>query len=207
MDLLNKIPIAPSGRKLDRGFYLDEEVVRVARNLLGKVLYTDFGEVTGGLITETEAYAGVVDKASHAYNNRRTSRTRVMYYRGGVAYVYLCYGIHHLFNIVTNEVDIPHAVLVRGIFPVYNLPVMAKRLGRGKIGWKQTDGPGKLSRALGLHVRNSGEDLTGDRIWLEDHGLEVTGSDIISGPRVGVDYAGEDAALPYRFRLPVDKIK
>ena len=109
---MNKFP------KLKRSFYLNEDVVRLSRDLLGKVLCTKIqGKYTSGIITETEAYAGVIDRASHAYNNRRTKRTEIMYHKGGVAYVYLCYGIHNLFNVVTNVEGIPHAILIRGIEP------------------------------------------------------------------------------------------
>jgi DNA-3-methyladenine glycosylase len=103
-------------------FYIRTDVVQVARDLLGKVLYTSFNhEITAGIIIETEAYAGVTDKASHAYNNRRTARTEIMYRTGGTAYVYLCYGIHSLFNIVTSVEDNPHAVLIRGIEPLHGI--------------------------------------------------------------------------------------
>src|SRR5436189_2434033 len=98
--------------KLHRSFYTRPDVVRIARDLLGKVLVTEFdGRRTAGMITETEAYAGVKDKASHAFGGRRTRRNEPMYGIGGTAYVYLCYGVHHLFNVVTNTEDVPHAVL------------------------------------------------------------------------------------------------
>src|SRR6187401_2200797 len=104
--------------KLDDSFYVREDVVQISRELLGKVLVTRMGnKITSGIITETEAYNGIIDKASHAYNNRRTKRTEIMYHVGGTAYIYLCYGIHSLFNVVTNEKDIPDAVLVRSIIP------------------------------------------------------------------------------------------
>ena len=105
--------------KLKKDFYLQEDVMAISKQLLGKYLFTNINNrVTAGIITETEAYAGITDKASHAYNNRRTKRTEVMFAAGGVCYVYLCYGIHHLFNIVTNQKDVPHAILIRAITPM-----------------------------------------------------------------------------------------
>lgn len=188
--------------KLGEEFYLREDVVRIARELLGKHLLTDLGGgVTGGIITETEAYAGVIDKASHAYNNRRTTRTEVMYSRGGIAYIYLCYGIHSLFNIVTNKEDVPHAILVRGIKPVIGLEIMQERTGKHKIGAVEGNGPGKVSSLLGIHYSQTGTSLVGDQIWIEDRNFDLNSFDIIKGPRIGVGYAGRDALLPYRFVL------
>jgi DNA-3-methyladenine glycosylase len=191
---------------LPRSCYLRPDVVQIARDLLGKYLVTRMdGLITSGIICETEAYAGVTDKASHAYGGRRTARTEVMYARGGRAYVYLCYGIHSLFNIVTNEIDIPHAVLIRGIIPAEGVETMLHRAGKPKVSKDFGIGPGKVSRILGIHYSHTGLDLTMKRmdslasIWVEDIGVEISDADILSGPRVGVDYAGEDALLPYRF--------
>ena len=196
--------------KLERDFYLREDVVEISKNLLGKYLFTKIdGKTTAGIITETEAYAGEMDKASHAYNNRRTNRTEIMFAEGGVSYVYLCYGIHHLFNVVTNFKDHPHAVLVRAIKPVEGIKSILKRrhlqpsetLIKQVLGGKKsiTGGPGTVSQALGIQTKHSGLDLTKNTIWIEDRGIELKPKDIISGPRVGVDYAEEDAHLPYRF--------
>ncbi|MDZ7744033.1 MAG: DNA-3-methyladenine glycosylase [Bacteroidota bacterium] len=186
--------------KLQPSFYLDDHVVKVARNLLGKYLFTALdGKTCGGMITETEAYRGAADRASHAYGNRRTARTEAMYRNGGVAYVYLCYGIHSLFNVVTAPKGLPHAVLIRGINPTTGLEHMAARLNKKNISGRHTDGPGKLTRALGIHYSHSGTDLSGDEIWIEDRGLEIGDKWVNTGPRIGVEYAGEDAKLPYRF--------
>ena len=131
--------------KLTRDFYLQEDVVKISRELLGKVLCTKFnGKFTSGIITETEAYAGIPDKASHAYNGRRTKRTEVMYGMGGTAYVYLCYGIHHLFNIVTNKKDIPHAVLIRAVKPLDGIDLILKRRNQKKLTEKISSGPGTV---------------------------------------------------------------
>ena len=194
---------------LPRDFYLREDVVNIARDLLGKVLVTRFaGQLTAGIITETEAYAGVTDRASHAFGGRRTARTEIMYRIGGTAYIYLCYGVHSLFNIVTNVEGIPHAVLVRGIKPVEGIPVMLERTGKPDLTRKISDGPGKVSKAMGIHFKDTGKDLVlegtsqGEGIWLEDHEIRIRQGEIIAGPRIGVEYAGEDALLPYRFMIP-----
>ena len=186
--------------KLDRDFYIREDVAELARELLGKYLFTRIGgHLTGGIITETEAYEGETDRASHAWNGRRTPRTEVMYAGGGVAYIYLCYGMHSLLNIVTNMEGIPHAVLIRGVRPVEGIKVMLERSGKKKITSETGTGPGRVSRILGLHYSMTGTLLTGDMIWLEDRGIVPGEHEIIITQRIGVDYAGPDALLPYRF--------
>jgi DNA-3-methyladenine glycosylase len=188
--------------KLKRAYYQEEDVVALAKDLLGKTLYTRInGKVTGGIITETEAYAGEIDKASHAYGGRRTARTEPIFAKGGTAYVYLCYGIHHLFNIVTNKVDVPHAVLVRAVRPVEGIREILRRRKQTKLAKNTAGGPGTVSQALGITTELTGADLTKNTIWLQDDGIKVIEKKIISGPRIGVDYAGEDAKLPYRFIL------
>jgi DNA-3-methyladenine glycosylase len=191
---------------LPREFYTRPDVVQLARDLLGKVLYTSFdNEITAGIIIETEAYAGATDKASHAYNNRRTARTEIMYSEGGCAYVYLCYGIHSLFNIVTSVEGDPHAVLIRGIEPIHGIDRMQKRSGKPHLLARNGIGPGNISKLLGIRVNNSGQSLypnvlENPAIWVQDEGIYVTDDEIIIGPRIGVGYAKEDALLPYRFR-------
>jgi DNA-3-methyladenine glycosylase len=192
--------------KLERSFYIRQDVVQIAKDLIGKVVFTKFNnEITAGIIIETEAYEGVTDRASHAFGKRRTARSEVMYASGGVAYVYLCYGIHSLFNIVTNIQDIPHAVLIRGIYPSVGLDVMKKRTGKINLERGCGSGPGKVSKILGIHYSHSGIDLMGDEIWLENREL-VLSDDIQTGTRIGVDYAGKDALLPYRFWIPEERI-
>lgn len=185
-------------RILPQAFYRQADVVRIARDLLGKVLITRFeGRTTSGIITETEAYAGITDRASHAFGGRRTKRTEVMYAPGGLSYVYLCYGMHHLFNVVTHARDTPHAVLIRAIAPLEGKETMrARRRGRPL----RTDGPALVSQALGINVEHSGLDLIKGPIRIMDHGLLVDEQRILIGPRIGVEYAGADALLPYRFR-------
>ncbi len=198
-----------SNRKiLNKSFYLREDVVEIAKEFLGKVLCTNKnGRLTAGMIIETEAYAGVHDKASHAYGNRRTKRTEIMYQEGGVAYVYLCYGIHSLFNVVTNQKNIPHAVLIRGILPVVGKSIMFERAGKSKYENTLGNGPGKLSKILGIDHTHTGTSLTSPNadsnfsIWLEDRGISTKTSNILVNKRIGIDYAKEDALLPYRFTL------
>jgi len=164
------------------------------------VLVTEFdGKLTSGRIVEVEAYNGVVDRASHAYSGRRTRRTEVMYREGGTAYVYLIYGIHHLFNVVTNKQDIPHAVLVRGLEPLEGISTMLKRAGKVRLDHSLTRGPGNLSRAMGLATLHTGYSLYEGEIYIGDDGYRPRKTEIIATPRIGVDYAGADAALPYRF--------
>ena len=186
--------------KLPQAFYLHDDVVQISRELLGKVLCTHVGgQVTKAIITETEAYAGVEDKASHAYGNRRTKRTEPLYAEGGIAYVYLCYGIHHLFNVVTNKIDIPHAVLIRAATPLEGVDTMLYRRGKQQADDKLLGGPGSMAQALGIHTSHSGVSLSGGQIWIEDQKTEVPKKQIVAGPRIGVDYAAKDARRPYRF--------
>lgn len=186
--------------KLRRSFYQREDVLQISRDLLGKFLVTEFdGFRTSGMITEAEAYAGPGDRASHAFNHRRTKRTEIMYAKGGTAYVYLCYGIHHLFNVVTNKIDTPHAILIRGIEPVEGIEKMMERRSKVKLDFTLTAGPGAVSQALGIHTSHTGTDLLGKSIWIEDRGVKISSKKISTGKRIGVDYAGKDALLPYRF--------
>lgn len=185
--------------KLNSSFYLRDDVVQISRELLGKVLCTSInGAVTKAVITETEAYAGVGDRASHAWSGRPTKRTEPMFREGGTAYVYLCYGIHHLFNVVTAEAGTPHAVLVRAGQPLEGMSLMKKRR-RTATDKSLLLGPGSLAQALGITTQATGESLLGSRIWIEDQGIVFDEGLIRTGPRIGVDYAGKDAARPYRF--------
>lgn len=183
-------------------YYQNSDVVFLAKDLLGKILFTKFDDIlTGGIITETEAYAGTNDKASHAYNGRRTARNEVMYLDGGVSYAYLCYGIHNLFNIVTGKKDQPHAILIRGIYPIAGWDQILIRSGKPEKIYKVTNGPGKVSKALGIKRSNNGISLDGNQIWLEDQNFIPKENDILRSKRVGIDYAEEDAELLYRFNL------
>lgn len=192
--------------KLSRDFYLNTDVVQAARDLLGKVLYTCVDdEVSAGIIVETEAYCGATDKACHAYPNKRTKRTETMFQIGGTAYVYLCYGMHHMFNVVTNVKDTADAVLIRGIEPLEGLELMKARRKLKKPGTNLTAGPAVLAQALGITTSDDMTDLLGDKIWLEDQGKAYSDDEVIASPRVGIDYAGDDALLPWRFRVKGNK--
>jgi DNA-3-methyladenine glycosylase len=188
--------------KLPTSFYTRKDVVKISRELLGKVLVTEIGgHYTSGIIVETEAYAGPTDKACHAYLHRNTKRTAPMFLEGGLAYIYLIYGMYHLFNIVTHEAGQPYAVLVRAIQPLDGVDTMLERRGLPTLSPQLTAGPGTLSIALGIKKSLSGESLQGPHIWLEDRGIKVPKKDIVATTRVGVAYAAEDALLPYRFLI------
>ncbi len=188
--------------KLPLDFYLSNDVVDVSQKLLGKVICTSRnGRITKAIITETEAYAGINDKASHAYGGRRTDRTKPMYAQGGTAYVYLCYGIHHLFNVVVGSVDVPLAILIRAAVPAEGIDIMRQRRRISGTGMILLAGPGILSQALGITTQLTGASLLEDRIWMEDQQIPVRTQDITVGPRIGIDYAEEDAKRPYRFTL------
>ena len=190
--------------KLQADFYQEEDVLAISKKFLGKILCTQFdGHFTSGIIVETEAYSGETDRASHAYGGRRTRRTEVMYAPGGTTYIYLCYGIHHLFNVVTNREGIPHAILIRALEPLEGIDIMLKRRNMKKLLPRLTAGPGILSQALGISIYNSGISLLDNQIWIEDNSNNNPIGDfkIISSPRVGCEYAGEDANNPWRFRI------
>lgn len=183
---------------LSKSYFENDDVVCLAKDLIGKHLNTYIdGVLTSGIITETEAYAGKGDKACHAHMGRFTGRTKVMYESGGIAYVYLCYGIHHLFNIVTNTKGNADAILIRAIEPKNGIEVMQKRRGKIKVDKTLTSGPGNVSKALGISKSNNAESVSGDTIWLED--LNTKPTNIKETKRIGIDYAEEDANLPWRF--------
>lgn len=192
--------------KLPFSYYQNQDVLFLAKDLLGKVLFTDIGgEITAGIIVETEAYFGIHDKASHAYGGKRTDRTEIMYGQGGISYVYLCYGIHHLFNIVTSVENEPHAVLVRAIEPLIGQEIMELRRNMPFTKSAISSGPGSAAKALGIDRSFNKKELTGEEIWLEDHKIRYNPDEIISTPRVGVAYAQEDAFLPWRFFVKGNK--
>jgi DNA-3-methyladenine glycosylase len=186
--------------KLPVEFYTHNNVLGIARNLLGKYLFTCInGVISGGYIVELEAYNGIIDKASHAYGNRKTNRTKTMYMQGGVAYVYLCYGIHEMFNVVTSVEGEPHAVLIRAIVPTNGIDAMMARRNLSVFKPAITSGPGSVAKALGISRLMNANSLSGDVVWIEDRGLSFTDEEVVAAPRIGVDYAKEDALLRYRF--------
>ncbi len=186
--------------KLPLTFYLRDDVTQIARELLGKRLVTlKDGVLTAGIIVETEAYGGITDRASHAFNGLHSARTRVLYSQGGIAYVYFIYGMHYMLNVVTGKEGVPDAVLIRAIEPQTGVEAMLERRNMKKLQPALTNGPAKLTRALGIDLEWNGYPFTGNKLWIEDFKREVRESEIVSGPRIGVDYAGVDARRPWRF--------
>jgi len=186
--------------KLSKSFYTRSDVTLIARELLGKVLCTNIeGILTSGIIVETEAYSQR-ERASHAYGGKRTPRTETFYNDGGISYVYMCYGIHYLFNVITNWHHTADAVLIRAIEPLEGKEDMLLRRGMNKMTHRIAAGPGSVCKALGIDRSHNGLDL-GKDIWIEDRSITYKKSQIIASPRVGVDYAGEDAKLPWRYRV------
>lgn len=192
--------------KLPLSYYSNQDVLFLAKDLLGKVLFTEInGNITAGIIVETEAYFGIQDKASHAYGGRRTDRTETLYSHGGISYVYLCYGIHHLFNVVTSVENDPHAVLIRAIEPLIGKEIMESRRNMPASKAAISSGPGSAAKALGIDRTFNQKELSGTEIWIENHHIQYYLDEIESGPRVGVAYAGEDALLPWRFWVKGNK--
>lgn len=187
------------GKKLPQAFYLREDTIAVAKDLLGKLIVVpdDKARRVSGMIVETEAYLGVTDRGAHSYAGRRTARNEVMYGNGGRSYVFFVYGMYNQFNVVTAAVDKPHAILIRGVEPVEGIEIMRERRGPMKD-LNLTSGPGKLCIALAIDRSLNGESLRGKRVWLEDH-HSFTNHEIAVGRRIGIDYAGEDAEKPWRF--------
>jgi DNA-3-methyladenine glycosylase len=196
--------------KLEREFYLRNDTLSIARDLLGKLIVVpdENGKRVSGMIVETEAYLGVTDRAAHSYGGRRTARNEVMYGLAGHVYVFFVYGMYYQFNVVCGPVDTPHAILIRGVEPIEGIGKMRERRGflsePGAIatGSKRdknlTSGPGKLCIAMAIDKSLNGEDLLGHRVWLEEHRTFI-GDEIAIGKRIGIDYAGVDAEKPWRF--------
>jgi DNA-3-methyladenine glycosylase len=186
--------------KLPLSFYERDDVVVITRDLIGKILVTNFdSKLTAGRIVEAEAYNGPFDKAAHSYNNRKTKRTEVMFQKGGVAYIYLCYGIHQMFNIVTGAEGVPSAVLIRAIEPMAGIGVMLERSRKTVARFDLTRGPGNVAKAMGFHTSQNGLSLQHETLFVADDNIEYNQTDVLATTRVGVDYAAEDALLPYRF--------
>jgi DNA-3-methyladenine glycosylase len=187
-------------QKLSKDFYQRPDVATIAKELLGKIVITKFNHIyTAARITETEAYAGIVDKASHAYGGRRTGRTEIMFGDGGVAYVYLCYGIHHMFNVVTNKENHPDAVLIRGIEPLEGIDAMIKRMNKEQFDATVGRGPGNVGKALGILTAHTGTDMQSNHFFIADDG--TANFETMVSRRIGVDYAGDHAKWLYRFYI------
>lgn len=186
--------------KLDMEFYQRKDVVKISRELLGKVLVTRLeGKTTSGIIVETEAYSWR-ERGSHAFGAKLTARTSVMFREGGHVYVYLCYGMHHLFNVVTNREGIAEAVLIRALEPLEGISEMVSRRGENVKLNQLTSGPGKLTKSMGIDRSLNGKLLSDGEIWIEDR-KNVPASQVVRGRRIGIDYAGKDALLPWRFTV------
>lgn len=192
--------------KLTIDFYNRKDVVRIARELLGKIVVTNLdGKVTSGRIVETEAYMGITDKASHSWRGKRTARNEHMYSQAATCYVYICYGLHQMLNVVTNEKEIPDAVLIRAVEPLEGIDTMLKRTGKKNQDGTLTKGPGNVGRALGIYKIHSGINLLGEIIYIASDDFAIDEKQIGSSPRIGVANAGADALLPYRFYIRGNK--
>lgn len=187
-------------KKLPQSFYDRTDVVTIARELLGKIVVTDINDrYTSGRIIETEAYVGNTDKASHSFEGRRTNRNEHMYSPPGTAYIYICYGVHHMLNVVTNKEGVPDAVLIRAVEPLEGVDIMLERTGKKVFDHTLTKGPGNTGKALGIFRHMSGIYLMDSQIYLCDDGYKLNNSQIGISKRIGVESAGPDALLPYRF--------
>ena len=187
-------------KKLPPSFYKKKDVVSIAKKLIGKIIITNInGTLTSARIVETEAYVAHIDKASHAYKGKRTQRNEQMYAQAGTVYVYICYGIHHMLNVVTNDVDVPDAVLIRAIEPLEGIKDMLLRTGKKSIDNTLTKGPGNVAKALGISKYFSGLTFNENEISIYDDGISLKENEIGYSKRIGIDSAGEDASLPYRF--------
>ena len=194
---MNKLPIE---------FYNRNNVVKIAKELLGKILVTNFeGILTSCRIVETEAYVGLTDKAAHSYAGKRTLRNEHMYSNAATVYIYVCYGMHQMFNVVTNENEIPDAVLIRAAEPLQGIETMLLRTGKKSLDNTLTKGPGNIGKALGMHKKYSGLNLTADTIFFVADNFKINEDQIGISPRIGVNYAGKDALLPYRFYVKGNK--
>jgi DNA-3-methyladenine glycosylase len=189
-------------KKLPLEFYQRPNVLKIARDLLGKIVVTKWnGILSAGRIVECEAYDGVADRASHAFGGRRTARNEMMYAVAGTAYVYSCYGIHSLFNVVTNRQGIPHAILIRALEPLKGVELMLKRREKKEIDSTLTRGPGNLSVAMGIEAAHNGISLQSSSLFIAEDGFVPAKKSIQQSPRIGVESSGEAAAYPYRFYI------
>lgn len=189
-------------KKLPIQFYKREDVILIAKELIGKIIVTDFdGRTTSGRIVETEAYIGLTDRASHSFGGKRTARNEHMYAAAGTAYVYICYGMHHLFNVVSNQENIPDAVLIRAVEPLTGIDMMLKRAGKKKLDSSLTKGPGNAARALGISKDHSGISLIKDEIYITDDGYTPDRDLIGISSRIGIEGSGDAVLKPYRFYI------
>ena len=171
------------------------------RHLLGSYLCSNIGgEFTAGRVTELEVYSGPEDKACHAYQNRNTNRTKTMFCRGGVAYVFFIYGMYNQFNVVTGEEGYPQAVLIRSLEPVAGTEIMQKRRKKEKLR-DLTTGPGKLCQALGITREHDGISLSGNKLWISPAERVLSEDEICASARIGIDYAEEYKDKLWRYTI------
>lgn len=193
-------------KKVPLSFYNRKDVLQIAKELLGKIVVSKMdGMLTSGRIVETEGYVGLTDKASHSFGEKRTARNEHMYADAGTAYIYVCYGIHQMLNVVTNEKNIPDAILIRAIEPLDGVEIMTERTGKENTDKTITKGPGNVGKALGIFKHHSGLHLSGDEIYFLDDGFHFTENEIGISKRIGVEGAGTDGLLPYRFYVKGNK--
>jgi len=193
-------------KKIPLSFYTRKDVVEIAKELIGKIIVTNFnGSITSGRIVETEAYVAITDKASHSFGGKRTARNEHMYDAAGTAYVYICYGMHQMMNIITNDKNIPDAVLIRSVEPLEGIDIMLKRTGKKILDKTLTRGPGNVGKALGIFKHHSGNHLLGNQIYLMNDNAKINENQIGTSVRIGVESAGPDSLLPYRFYLKGNK--
>ena len=187
-------------KKLPYSFYDRKDVIPIAKELLGKIIVTSInGVITSGRIVETEAYVAFIDKASHSFNGKKTAQNEHMYAAPGTAYVYICYGMHRMMNVVTNKEGIPDAILIRAVEPIKGIPAMLQRTGKAVADFTLTKGPGNVGKAMGISKDHSGFLLLDDTISIYDDGFVINENEIGSSKRIGVESAGKDGLLPYRF--------
>ncbi|MBO2012913.1 DNA-3-methyladenine glycosylase [Siccationidurans soli] len=193
--------------KLPAEFFQRPDPLQIARDLLGKHLYTNIdGVVTAGRIVETEAYRHEGDHSLTLHLQRKRQQARGLHVAGGHTYIYTVYNRYALFNIATYDAAHPDAVLVRAIEPTIGIDEMLRRRGMAEVKRSLTAGPGVMSQALGITPALTGQLVTGEAIWFEDHGEAVAAADVVASARVGLEYAGAEAAgLPWRFRLKDSK--
>jgi DNA-3-methyladenine glycosylase len=193
-------------KKIPLSFYTRKDVVEIAKDLIGKLIVTNFnGSITSGRIVETEAYVAITDKASHSFGSKRTARNEHMYAVAGTAYVYTCYGLHQMMNVITNDKNIPDAVLIRAVEPLEGIDIMLKRTGKNTLDKTLTRGPGNVGKALGIFKHHSGNHLLGNKIYLMNDNTKINEEQIGTSVRIGVESAGADSLLPYRFYLKGNK--
>jgi len=194
-------------KKLPLRFYSRKNVVQIAKELLGKIVLTKLnGEITSGRIVETEAYVAIVDKASHSFGGRRSAKNEHMYSEPATIYVYICYGMHQMLNVVTNKQDVPDAILIRAIEPLEGIDIMLKRRDKAKLDHTLTKGPGNVGKALGISKIHSGLNLLEEEIFIyENETTKITGDKIGISKRIGIESSGDDALLPYRFYIKGNK--